>query len=137
MKRKTHTLGSASIATGVGKSTLSRALRDGIISATKNEKGAYEIDPAELHRVYPPVAPNSSENCSTEQNATPEKQADNTALLVAKLEMMVERMREKDERISELQEDRDEWRKQATRMLEDKRPRGFLDRVGELFKRSA
>jgi len=52
-----HTLGSAAKATGLSKSTLSRALKAGRISATRSDAGAYEIDPAELHRIFPPVAP--------------------------------------------------------------------------------
>jgi hypothetical protein len=38
---------------GVAKSTLLDAIRNNRMSAPKNEKGHYEIDPAELFRVFP------------------------------------------------------------------------------------
>ena len=51
-----HTLGTAAKATGLNRSTVLRAIKSGKISATKNEHGEWQIDPAELHRVFPPVA---------------------------------------------------------------------------------
>jgi excisionase family DNA binding protein len=47
------TLGQAAKETGVSKPTISKAISKGRISATKNEKGEYDIDPAELFRVFP------------------------------------------------------------------------------------
>lgn len=51
-----YTLGSAARAAGVSKSTINRAIKRGTISARSKEGGVYEIDPAELHRVFPPVS---------------------------------------------------------------------------------
>jgi excisionase family DNA binding protein len=48
-----HTLGQAAKAVGVSKTTLRRAIESGRLSATRNEDGSYEIDPAELHRAFP------------------------------------------------------------------------------------
>ena len=44
-------------AKAVGKSvpTITRAIKNGKLSATILDGGGYEIDPAELHRVWPPV----------------------------------------------------------------------------------
>lgn len=39
--------------TGLSKSTISRAIKSGRISATKQHDGSYHIEPAELFRVYP------------------------------------------------------------------------------------
>ncbi len=50
-----YTLGEAAIACGKSKSTLSKAIKNGKISAKKNENGAFEIEPSELHRLYPPA----------------------------------------------------------------------------------
>ena len=50
-----YTLGTAAKATGRGKATIYRAIKSGKISATRHEDGSYTIDPAELHRVFPPV----------------------------------------------------------------------------------
>lgn len=68
-----YTLGTASKATGKAKSTILRAIKSGTISATKID-GSYEIDPSELHRVFPATVanppPQNSENPQEEQAAT-------------------------------------------------------------------
>jgi hypothetical protein len=51
------TLGEASRLTGLGKTTLARAIKAGRLSATRATTGTYEIDPAELARCYPFQAP--------------------------------------------------------------------------------
>ena len=51
----TYTLGEAARATGKSKPTIQRAIKKNIISAVQNADGSYAIDPAELHRVYPPL----------------------------------------------------------------------------------
>jgi excisionase family DNA binding protein len=53
-----YTLGEAAKATGITKPTLSKAIKNGKMSAIKNENGSYSIDPAELHRVFPAVSGN-------------------------------------------------------------------------------
>ena len=40
---------------GISRSALFKAIKNGRVSATKNGKGEFEIDPAELFRVYQPV----------------------------------------------------------------------------------
>ena len=49
-------LGQAAKETGMDKSTLSRAIKSGKLSATRKENGGYAIDPAELFRVFAPVS---------------------------------------------------------------------------------
>ena len=39
------------------KSTLSRAIKEGRLSATRCDDGSYQIDPAELYRVFPAPVP--------------------------------------------------------------------------------
>jgi len=51
-----YSLKQAADATGKTKPTILRAIKTGKISAGKSEMGEWEIDPAELHRVYAPVA---------------------------------------------------------------------------------
>jgi len=51
-----YSLKQAAGATGRAKPTILRAIQTGKISAKKNEIGEWEIEPAELHRVYAPVA---------------------------------------------------------------------------------
>ena len=47
------TLGEASRLTGLGKTTIQRSIKAGRLSATRTELGSYQIDAAELDRVYP------------------------------------------------------------------------------------
>lgn len=47
------TLGQAAKEAGISKPSLSAAIKKGKLSASKNESGVYEIDPAELFRAYP------------------------------------------------------------------------------------
>lgn len=63
-----HTLATAAKATGKGKTTIFRAIKSGKLSASF-ENGVYEIDPAELHRVFKPVPLERSENDDMEQSA--------------------------------------------------------------------
>jgi hypothetical protein len=50
-----HTLGTAAKATGKAKSTILRAIKSGSISASRTNSGSYQIDPSELHRLFPPA----------------------------------------------------------------------------------
>jgi hypothetical protein len=48
-------LGQAAKAAGVSRSAILRAIRAHRISASKTDTGDWQIDPAELHRVFPPT----------------------------------------------------------------------------------
>ncbi len=50
-----YSLSEAAAAVGLSKKIISRAIKDGLISAEMDDRGRYDIDPAELHRVYPAV----------------------------------------------------------------------------------
>lgn len=50
----TLSLREAAEQTGVSKSTIFRAIKAGRMSAPRNDDGEFQIDPAELFRVYPP-----------------------------------------------------------------------------------
>lgn len=52
-----YSLADAAKAVGKNKTTIQRAIKSGKISASRKESGAYEIDPAELHRVFSPATP--------------------------------------------------------------------------------
>ena len=71
-----YSLVEAATACGINRSTVLRAIKAGKISASKDEQGEWRIEPAELHRVYPPVQANE---------ARPE-QAQRLALLAPKAE---------------------------------------------------
>lgn len=50
-----YSLSEAAKATGKNKTTIQRAIKSGKISAIKGNSGSYEIDPSELHRIFPPT----------------------------------------------------------------------------------
>jgi len=58
------TLGEAARQVTVTKSTLHRAIHDGRLSANRDDQGHYQIDPAELFRVFEPVNRDASSNDS-------------------------------------------------------------------------
>jgi len=49
------TVSQAAKEVGITRGGLWKAIKEGRLSATKNNKGQFCIDPAELFRVYPPV----------------------------------------------------------------------------------
>jgi chromosome segregation ATPase len=110
------------------KSTLSRAIARGKLSAERQQDGSYLIDPAELSRAYPERRKNSS--MATLTDATNEQQlATQVQVLQTQLEAALQRvvdkennLRDKEQHLEELKQDRDHWRRQATALLEDKRP---------------
>lgn len=123
-----YTLGEAAKATGKSKATISKAIKSGRVSAHKDETGTFHIDPSELHRVYPPTV--SSEQKETPTNTLARADIDGTIReLRARLEAVHERLSDKDSVISDLREDRDKWRQQATALLADQRPKGFFKRL--------
>ena len=131
-----YTLGEAAIATGKSKSTLSKAIKAGKITAFKNDNGAFEIEPSELHRLYPPaslaVEENTSKSVDSEQNATPDsipKNTSNIEVLEAKLQMANERIDELKADKEKLEVDKEQWRQQATNLLAAPDKRGLLQRI--------
>ena len=87
-----YTLGTAAKATGKAKSTILRAIKSGTISATKAHDGSYEIDPSELHRVFPPNGAQQTSSTDTQ----PIEERDATLRL--RLEILeAERQRERDQ----------------------------------------
>jgi excisionase family DNA binding protein len=67
------TLGEAARTAGVSKPTLSKAVKEGRLSAEKQLDGSYRIQPAELFRVYPPeTAKNRLEGTGFDATETPD-----------------------------------------------------------------
>jgi excisionase family DNA binding protein len=115
----------AAEATGKSKPTILRAIQAHRISAAKDElTGAWMIDPAELHRVYPPA---SAQPVRTEP-MTQDASVDEAALLRRELVLLTaEREREREQlqaRIDDLSRRLDaegEERRRLTAILTDKR----------------
>ena len=127
-----YTLGKAAKATGKSKATISKAIKSGRISAFKGSNGAYSIDPSELHRVYPP-APQETGEPEQEETLTSLQINTQEPSGIRELEILLEasqqRLNDRDEQLSDIKEDRDKWRQQATALLEDKRPQSFWRRL--------
>jgi hypothetical protein len=114
------TLAEAAKETGLTKPAIFKAIKNGKISASKDERGQWMVDPAELFRVYDPVS----------KKETAEPQTANLSLLLklkeleSKLEVTDKRLLDKDREIDDLRTQRDHWRTQAeqiTRLLTDGR----------------
>jgi hypothetical protein len=105
-----YNLMSAAAAAGVNRSTVLRAIKAGRISAQRDATGGWEIDPAEFHRVFPPLPLPAA--------ASPQQDQQQTDAQVALLRNLVEQLRkdmetrEEDHRRREqdLRQDRDHWR---------------------------
>ena len=72
-----YSLSEAATATGKNKTTIQRAIKSGKISASKGDRGSYEIDPSELHRIFPPIvsqrdAQHTQSNDTQQAKFTPE-----------------------------------------------------------------
>lgn len=133
------TLGTASKETGKAKSTILRAIREGRLSyAEKNQKG-YQIDPAELFRVFPrnvpENVPSNDPQLAKEQGATTE-QFMRIAELEARLEIALKLNDEFRENAKQWHQEANHWRQQATALLEDKRGKENHGLIARLLKRS-
>jgi excisionase family DNA binding protein len=51
-----YSLAEAAQATGLNRSTILRAIKSGRISGTRDASGAWQVEPVELHRIFPPAA---------------------------------------------------------------------------------
>ena len=94
------------------KSAIWRAVNSGRLSATRTYTGDYQIDPAELHRVFSSETADTATTVSVKRDATDLERAE-TALMQAQ----IERLFQVGKLIrNELDNDRDAWRSQADRL---------------------
>jgi hypothetical protein len=93
-----YTLGQAAKAAGKSKPIIQRAIKNGTISASKTADGSYEIDPAELHRVFPPLPHASNADQDLKRSVLPS----DTNVLQREVELLRERLADKDSTISDL-----------------------------------
>ena len=105
-----HTAGTAAKAVGRTKSTITKAIASGKLSAIKNGSGAWEIDVSELHRVYPP-----------HPTATVEIERYDTLVETGRnskeIEGLERLLKAAEDQLLDVKADRDEWRKQANQLL--------------------
>src|SRR4030095_15670741 len=105
-------LSEAARGSGQSKSIIWRAVNSGRLSATRTYTGDYQIDPAELHRVFSLGTEGRATIVSVKPDATDMIRAE-TALMQAQ----IDRLFQVGELIrNELDNDRDAWRSQADRL---------------------
>lgn len=113
-----YSLKQAAEATRKSKPTILRAIQSGKISAKKDDNGEWQIDPAELHRVYPVASNDDTRTDAQQDNET----VNETALLRREIEI-------RDERLASMAEERERERRQVEETISDLRRR--LDAEGE------
>jgi hypothetical protein len=86
---------------------LLNAINKGRLSASKDDKGQWQIDPSELFRVYPAHHPNEHGEIPLEHTETAQHLAE---LLDRERKLLLDQ-------IADLKADRDHWRNQATMLL--------------------
>ena len=143
-----YTLGQAAKAVGKSKSAISKAIRNGKISTQMNAHGQYQIDPAELFRVWEPRQNDDSKETVSMETG---RSLVNTDLLIqlGQLKTKVEALEEqtsllKDERnnlrerLDQSEDERRRTQAQLTALLTERRqkeetpappqPQGFWQR---------
>jgi hypothetical protein len=104
------TLGKAALETGKTKTTIAHAIKRGRLSASIDDKGQYQIDPAELFRVYPPIPSNLDTDT-----------VDSTATIHRELELVreqLEREREINRRLFDQLDNANDERRRLMLILE-------------------
>lgn len=96
--------------TGKSIPTITRAIKSGKLSAHKTETGGFEIDPAELFRVFDRVTETANDTPPKLGHETP----NDNGVLQAKLEA-------KDEQIALLMSERDDLRRRLDQEAEERR----------------
>ena len=136
----TMTLNEAAKACRKAKGTILKAIKDGRLSAPKDSNGRYEIDPSELHRVFPVTTSDQSEK---PQVTTTNEQENRLEIerLRAELKAAQTLTDNMSETVADLRKrlDREgEERRQLTAMLTDQRTAGQGGKRGLFsFLRSA
>jgi hypothetical protein len=115
-------LGKAAKEAGVAKSTISKALSSGKLSYREKNSDGYQIDPAELFRVYPKIAKTDADELTSNDWQSGQPDAE-TMPYSAKFEIQLAGLKsliaEKDRRITDLEADRVRLREDRHRLTEN------------------
>jgi len=109
------TLGQAAKLAGVGKTTLTRAIKAGRLSATRRDDGGYSIDPSELSRVYNVTPETVSPIGDAVHRATPAPPPGDPEL-ETRLALAEAELRALKDMLAEVRQSRDDWKAQAERL---------------------
>jgi uncharacterized protein YqfA (UPF0365 family) len=125
------TLGTAAKHVGKSKPTISKAIKDGKLSATK-ANGVYQIDPSELDRAFPRNSPSEAQIATLRASsrsidvALAEQRNSHLEATVEDLRARLDEM--KDERDQAMQ-DAKEDRARVVALLEDQRPKSLWSKL--------
>ena len=109
-----YTIGQAAIATGRSKSLISKAIKDGRLSAVRagtTKTSPMEIEASELFRVFSQV--NSVKNKPEQVENTPKTPSEDTLQLATALEIVKVERQYQDKRIADLEEQLKEAKENA------------------------
>jgi hypothetical protein len=128
-----YTLNKAAKLSGRAKSTISKAIKDGRLSAEKNPSGGYQIDASELLRVFP----FSADDQSPVPDANPHEVQANTPndadLLSLKVTMLEQQLEREQETVSDLRKRLDKADDRLTALtsqqVKPQATKGWLDRL--------
>lgn len=110
----------AAEAVGLSKPGLLKAIKQGKVSATKDHNGEWQIDPSELFRVYEPVSSSTHQPEAQSFRQDTLGNTENTESLRREVELLRERLADKDDVIKDLRQRLDaeaEERRKLTLML--------------------
>lgn len=134
----TLTLNQAAKAAKKAKATLLEAIKSGRMSAPKDELGRYQIDPAELFRVYPP----DQSETSPDDRKRPREETSETSILRATVDHLRELIRqiegERDNLRNRLNQSEDERRStqaRLTALLTDQSAKPAVEAAAGFWKR--
>jgi excisionase family DNA binding protein len=125
------TLGTAAKHVGKSKPTISKAIKDGKLSATK-VNGVYQIDPSELDRAFPRNSPSEAQISPLRASsrsidvALAEQRNSHLEAAVEDLKARLDDMKaERDQAVQDAREDR----ARVVALLEDQRPKSLWSKL--------
>lgn len=114
--------------TGRNRATIYRDIKNGKLSGTRTEKGGWEIDPAEIERVYgPAVASHVADVAPNNKSRIP-----GNAVSRETFELLQQQLQDRDEVIRDLRADKEDLRRrldQATAVLIDRSAKPWWRRL--------
>ncbi len=112
--RMPYTLAAAAAATGLNKTTILRAIKSGKISGSKDEHDQWQVEPVELHRVYPPLASRKETTDAAQREAAFEAVA--AADLQLRIALADQQVSDLKAILEDMRSQRDAWKTQAERL---------------------
>ena len=110
------TLKEASEQTGKTKQAIQQAIKKGTISAKKNDKNEWCIDPAELFRVYEPIKIDTNKSAQVDNALHLTLQVENR-VLQHETKSKDEKIKLLEQMIEDLKLEKEDWKKQAQTLL--------------------